>query len=69
MKFEVGELNRHTFLALGCKIGQLPDGFITVKQSTKSDAIDAKCLQTHETRKRDLSATDADTHSFWRVLG
>lgn len=36
MEFDVGEIDRHVFLGLGCETGQLPAGCISVTQAAKS---------------------------------
>lgn len=68
-EFDIGELNRHTFSALGSEIGRLSEGSITVTQMTNSDITDTTCLQAHRPNKGNSPNFASDVHAFWRVRG
>lgn len=53
-KFDVGELDRRSFMALGCEVDQVKNRTVIVLQSAKTSSIDMAYLQANKQSKGDM---------------
>lgn len=67
-KFDVGELDRRSLIALSCEIDQVQNPTVIVSQSANISSIDMACLQAHRQNKGDIQASPANVQAFQRIL-